>query len=199
MLAATEVVTMTHVRYPLFPEGDDALTDLVREAQRGRAGAVDTILARLRPALFRFFARRLPREDAEDSTQQALLRIRGALARIDPSHATQYLVRLATNLGRSQVRRLEVAAHRFVPVELAESMESPFTADGDAECDDLRRALERASRATLPPRHRAVILGLLDGETIGEIAHEQGVTPTTIRTRLVRTRRRLRAELDRSE
>ena len=58
----------------LWPE-ESELIQLVREAQRGGAGALDALLARLRPSFVAYFAPTVGWDDAEDAAQTALLSI----------------------------------------------------------------------------------------------------------------------------
>jgi RNA polymerase sigma-70 factor (ECF subfamily) len=177
-----------------WPDQDD-LIDLVREAQRGEPRAVDALLARLRPSFVRFFARRIALDDAEDAAQGALIRVSGALGRIDPERARSYVVTVAQNLLRSESRRRAREARRAAPVELAEAMAAPGTADGEADYRDLARAVDRASLATLPPDLHEILQARLSGLSPSEIASRWQVNPATIRTRLLRARAMLRPEL----
>lgn len=173
----------------------DEVVHLVREAQRGEPRALDVLLARLRPWFVKFFARRIGPDAAEDAAQAALIRIAGAFRRIDPERAGRYIITVAENLLRSECRRHAREARRYAPVELAETMEAPGTPDGEADCRDFGRAVQRASLATLPSELREIILGLLRGLSPSEMAAQQHVHPVTIRTRLLRARVLLRPEL----
>lgn len=104
----------------VWPDQDE-LIQLVREAQSGEPRLVDALLARLRPSFLKVFARRIGPDDAEDAAQAALIRVAGALGRIDPERAPRYVVTVARNLLRSEYRRRARVARRSVPVELAES------------------------------------------------------------------------------
>jgi RNA polymerase sigma factor (sigma-70 family) len=168
---------------------------LVRDAQRGEARALDILLARLRASFVTFFARRLGPDGAEDAAQAALIRIAGALRRIDPERASHYIVRVACNVLRSECRRQAREARRSAPVELAEAMEAPGTTDAEADYRDLARVVHEASLATLPADLHEILLALLSGLSPAEIASQRQVNPVTIRTRLLRARALLRPEL----
>lgn len=92
---------------------------LVREAQRDVPGALDRLLATLRPPLVAFFSDRLSHELAEDSTQNELWRIARALRRIDPERADAYVATVARNLLRSAHRRGAIDGRRRADVALA--------------------------------------------------------------------------------
>src|SRR5437773_5816661 len=163
----------------VWPDQDE-LIDLVREAQRGEPRALDALLASLRPSFVRFFARRLTLDDAEDAAQGALIRVTGALGRIDPERAHSYVVTVAHNLLRSECRRRARDARRAAPIELAESMAAPGTADDEADYGDLARAVDRVSLATLPQDLHEILHARLGGLSPAEIASQRQVNPATI-------------------
>src|SRR5260370_224252 len=135
----------------------DEVIHLVRAAQRGDPRAVDLLLTRLRPLFLKFFARRIGRDAAEDAAQLALISIASALPGIDAERARSYVLTVARNcLGKAR-RRLAREARRFVPVELAEAVESPVTADREVEYHDLACALPAGLPAP-PPALRDVPL-----------------------------------------
>ena len=111
------------------------------------------------PARRSRFARRIGSDAAEDAAQAALIRIAGAFRRIDPERAGPYIITVAENLLRSECRRHAREARRSAPIELAETVEAPGTADGEADDGDFGRAVQRASFGTLPPELRDIILG----------------------------------------
>jgi RNA polymerase sigma factor (sigma-70 family) len=172
----------------------DELIHLVRAAQRGDAGAVDLLLTKLRPSFLKFFARRIGRDAAEDAAQLALISIASALPGIDAERAGAYVVTVARNGVRKARRRRAREARRFVPVELAEAVESPVTADREVEYHDLARALQ-AGLAALRPALRDVLLGPLRELGPSTLAAEEHVGPATIRSRRRYARARLRLAL----
>ena len=171
------------------------LSRTVRAAQQGEPRALEALLASLRPSLLVMFTRRLPASSAEDLTQLALMRITGALPRIAPDRAERYVATVVRNLLRTEYRRRAREARRSVPVELAADVASPITVDAQAEYCELALAVHRASDAALPPALREIVVGLLRGESLIELATRQHVSPITIRTRLLRARAILRREL----
>src|SRR5712691_7354286 len=107
------------------------LVHLVREAQGGRPGAVDALLARLRPPFVAYFVPFIGRDDAEDAAQLALLSILRALPGIDAGRALGYVVAVAQHsLGKARRRRV-CAKRRYLPLEFAAAVESPVAADWD--------------------------------------------------------------------
>src|SRR5260370_41213074 len=87
----------------LWPE-KSKLIQLVREAQGGGPGALDTLLARLRPSFVTYFAPTMGRDDAEDAAQTPLLSIVRALPKIDPERAPAHALAAAMH-SREEARR----------------------------------------------------------------------------------------------
>src|SRR2546422_11326377 len=85
----------------VWPE-EDELVHLVREAQGGKPGALDALLATLRPSFVLFFAPHVGPDAAEDLAQTALLRIARALRAIEPQHIRAFLVTMVWNMLRSE-------------------------------------------------------------------------------------------------
>jgi RNA polymerase sigma factor (sigma-70 family) len=171
------------------------LTSLVREAQKHEGRSLETLLVSLRPAFVRYFSRRLAPENAEDLAQNALIRVAGALHRIDPERADGYVATVARNLLRTAYRRRAIEAQRIGDIEWLDVTESHETSESQAELKELVRAVHRVANAALAPELADIIRGLLHGETPAEIARRQNVSPVTIRTRLLRARAVLRKEL----
>lgn len=171
------------------------LRSLVHEAQRDRAHGLNALLATLRPAFMSFFGNRLPVDDAEDLAQSALIRIAGALRRIDPERADAYVSTVARNLLRTAFRRRVAERCRHAEVDSMSEIADARPVGSQAEYEELVRAVHRVARADLPDSVAEVVLSLLRGETTAEIAERLGVSPVTVRTRLVRARRVLRGEL----
>lgn len=180
--------------YVIRPSAHE-LAGLVCAAQRGDDRAVDLLLAAIRPSLLGYFTRRLPRDVADDLTQVTLIRVVGALKRIQPDRAGCYIARVAQNLLRTANHRRSRDRRRYAPAVLADDVASPESPEAYAEYDELVHAVRRASRTVLPRELRTVVLALLRGQTTAEIAASQGVSPITIRTRLMRARAMLRREL----
>lgn len=168
----------------------------MRDAQRGGPGALDALLARLRPSFLSCFAPAIGWDDAEDATQLALLSIASALPGIDPERAFTYVVAVAGHrLGKARRRRVR-EARRFAPVELADTLESPVRADWELEDHELHRVLA-ASLAALPPALRDTLPGPLGALVPSTPAAQHHVNPATIRSRRRYARARLRAALAR--
>jgi RNA polymerase sigma factor (sigma-70 family) len=172
----------------------DILSGLVRGAKNDPRG-VNALLAAIRPALHAFFRRRTDADAAEDLTQLSLLRIAGAVPRIDPERADSYLTTVARNLLRTsyQVRARELGRTVALTDAIEVAIEKP--ADQGAEYADLARAVHRACLAIEQPGLREIALGVARGRSAAELANQFDISPITVRTRLLKVRAVLRHQL----
>ncbi len=180
----------------------EVLTRLVMDAQdarqHGHPRAVNHLLGTLRPALVAFFDAHGPPDAAEDLAQVALFRVSTALPWIEPDRADPFISTVARNLLRTAYRRRTRETRRTDPsgdAGLAEVTATVSTADVHAEYEDLARAVHRVAATAMPDALRAVVLGMLRGDTAAEIADRLHISPVTVRTRLMRARSILRREL----
>jgi RNA polymerase sigma factor (sigma-70 family) len=172
----------------------DTLSRLVTNAQGGHATATEEFLAVLRPPLLSFFKRRLSVDVAEDLTQLALVRIGGAVARIDPERADVYVSTVARNLLRTAYRVEARDRGRDGHSDPSFLVSSVPAADTRVEYEELVRAVHRAC-LRMRPGLREVAEGVLRGDSALDIARDLDVSPITVRTRLMRVRAVLRSEL----
>jgi len=173
----------------------EVLTRLVRGAQAGKTIEIERLLQALRPGLFAFYQHRLSADAAEDLTQLALIRITGAVARIDPVRADSYISTVARNVLRSNYRTVLRDRAREVDECASEEPADPTTTDARIEYADLVRAIHRTCLTKIQPGLREVAIGLLEGESTNQIAAKLQISPITVRTRLMRVRAILRREL----
>ncbi len=144
--------------------------------------------------------------EAEDLTQETLLRAYGKLASLeDPARLVPWLYRIATNVTYDRFRQ---ASYRHRPKPLSEDADGPDreavadVADSGPRLDKLMEQQEMSSCvqdyiAALPESYRAVILlHDVQGLTNPEIAEMLGLSLATVKIRLHRARNRLRAALD---
>ena len=166
----------------------------MQEAQRGTPGAVDALLAALRPPLVAYLAVTLGHDDAEDAAQLALLDIVRVRSGIDPERALGYVLAIAGHqLDKARQRRAR-ARLRYAPLEAAATVEWPVGADWEAEYHELISLLP-ARLAGLPQEWQEVVLEPLHGVRSSTLAAQQHVSPATIRSRRRRARESLRAAL----
>jgi len=172
----------------------DTLRGLVRDAKRDPHG-VDVLLTTIRPALHAFFRKYTDADAAEDLTQLSLVRITGAVARIDPERADSYLSALARNLLRTSYRVRARDRRRRSTLTDAIDVAHDDVADAGAEYADLAHAVHDACLAIEQPALRDIALGVLRGHSATELANEFDISPITVRTRLMRVRTSLRRQL----
>jgi RNA polymerase sigma-70 factor (ECF subfamily) len=187
-------------------EGLDDLA-LVGLARDGRRGAFRHIMQRCNQRLFRV-ARSVLRNDfeAEDVVQEAYAQAFGGLAgfRGEASLLT-WLTRIVLNEahGRIRKRRDTIDIDRMASVDARDdrvvSFPSRFGGEDPAASaarEEVRRLLEHAIDE-LPESFRLVfILRELEGCTVEETAAQLGIREETVKTRLFRARRLLRATLE---
>lgn len=132
---------------------------------------------------------------AEDMAQEAFLRAYRALGqwRKDAAFST-WLFALATNLYRSELRRIPV---RTLPLENAAELRNPAAFDSGLEEADLTRAVHRAVVA-LPSKYREVlILFYFHDMNVSAAAQSLNLPEGTVKARLSRGREILRGKLSR--
>ena len=193
------------VDYLSLPEGE-----LVEHARAGDREAFRAIMTRCNQRLFRV-ARAVVRDEAEaeDVLQEAYARAFAAFAgfRGEAGVAT-WLTRIVLNEAHGRLRRRKVT----VELDAVEAAQASEPAGGqvlafpglgrseDPEADaaraQIRRILERAVDELPEPFRLVFILREVEGLSGEETALALGVRPETVKTRLHRARRLLRASLD---
>jgi len=186
--------------------GNSAEAELIRRAVRKEEVAVRAIIKANNRRLYRV-ARSIVRDDgeAEDVLQEAYLRGFSALAefRGDSSLAT-WLTRIVRNEALQRLRRrTEPPAAQIDPPQTREAQVIPFPLSGqklvDPECAmaqrEISRLLERAIDE-LPDEFRTVLVArVIEEMSIEETADLLELRPETVKTRLHRARRLLKAKL----
>ncbi|HTT67501.1 MAG TPA: RNA polymerase sigma factor [Gemmatimonadales bacterium] len=174
-----------------------AAADLVPRAKRGEAGALEALLRDCRPTVFRWaLVHTGEAADAEDVTQDVLVRLHGSLRRFSGrSRFTTWLYQVtrneASNLRRSVGRRLHLAA-----AVIREAEVDPVTPHDPTDQLHAARVAELAERLLhgLPRRQREVFhLADLEGCSLAEVAERLGMLPVTARVHLFHARRAIRA------
>ena len=132
-------------------------------------------------------------DDAYDLVQEALLRVRKGLETYQPGSMEAWLSRIVTNVFLDEVRR-----RRRRPVEtLPEDPERllPVTPGADEATDRLPEDVQAALRRLPEDFRTAVVLCDVVGLSYEEIAEALSVPVGTVRSRIHRGRRLLRAAL----
>lgn len=187
--------------------GAMAEAELVRCARGGERGAFAALMRRGNQRLFRV-ARAITRDEAEaeDVLQESYLRAFANLSQFRGGASIfTWLTRIVINEanGRQRKRRLQVGLDQ---IEAAQSQGAHVimfpNADANPERDvarlQARRLIERAID-DLPDDFRAVfVLRDIEELSVGETAAALGLREETVRTRLHRARRQLRASLSKT-
>jgi RNA polymerase sigma-70 factor (ECF subfamily) len=186
---------------------DLADLDLAARLARGDPAAVRLVTTRNNQRLYRACWSILhDRAEAEEAVQEAYMKaLRGMAGFTGASSLSTWLTRIAINeaLGRrraaqARARRLEresvaVLQHFRETLMAGSSQRSPEAALIRAE---VARLLE-AAIGRLPDAFRPVfVLREIEGMSVAETAEALGLEPATVKTRLLRARRRLQKELD---
>jgi RNA polymerase sigma factor (sigma-70 family) len=132
-------------------------------------------------------------DDAYDLVQEALLRVRKGLQTYQPGSMEAWLSRIVTNVFLDEVRRRRRRPVEALPEDPERLLPSSPGADEatDSLPDDVQAALRR-----LPEDFRtAVVLCDVVGLSYEEIADALSVPVGTVRSRIHRGRRLLRAAL----
>jgi len=106
-----------------------------------------------------------------------------------PDHLRPWLVSIAANEARQAVRRAR--RHAVVQIEIADIGSDEHDPSSRIERSDLAAALHR-----LPEDDRSLLaLRYVAGFDASEISHALGISPSGVRSRLMRAATRLRSEL----
>lgn len=183
---------------------DDPDWQLVAAARARDEAAIRELVRRMNPRLFRIARGILPTDaEAEEAVQEAYL---AAFTRLDSfrgeARFSTWITRITINAARMQVRRPRPEKDQeTVTDDLASSADvlafpGVETAEAGTGRHEVRALLEEAL-ARLPPDLRLpFLLHEAEGQPILAIARDLGLNPITVRTRLFRARRRLRAALE---
>jgi len=168
---------------------------LIRAAQHGSSPELDALLRVLRPLVFDYFIRRVDRASADDLAQRTLWIIAQRYRGVAPEHASRWLVTVARNVVRDEFRRFARAAARHAPEQEGISVATTEAPEASVEYAELVRAVVAAAQTACPASLRVVVLGLVRGLDVSELARELGVSEPAVRVRLTRARAVLRREL----
>ncbi|MCP3957978.1 MAG: sigma-70 family RNA polymerase sigma factor [bacterium] len=138
-------------------------------------------------------------EEAEDITQETLLKLWQRRDQVDPEGTRAWLLQVARNACLDRLRRRQSAAKLFAVDPEGEAAEqAPDAKPGPqarAEASDFRQHLRLALEQLADPMRSIVILREVQGLKYQEICEVLDVPLTTVRVYLHRGRRRLREQL----
>ncbi|GAB3188713.1 RNA polymerase RpoE-like sigma-24 subunit [Micromonospora palomenae] len=172
----------------------DDIDDLARAAARGEPGAVDALLAAVRPEVLRLCARLLPhREDAEEACQDALLALARGIDRFEGrSSFHTWLYRLTANRARSTYRALR---RRWLVESGGVPLPDPPDPRRTSVVAGTRLDLLDALDAVRPELAEAVTLRDVLGLNYREIAALLDVPEGTAKSRVHLARRQVRQRM----
>lgn len=173
-------------------QSDEALARLTAS---GSDAAFEILVARHRSALLRDCARIVGEADAEEATQDALLRAHAALRRGGPEilQVRAWLTVIARNAALNILRSRRTRADT-VCLELVEPCPGPtegHPGEGRARLREVVAAVQE-----LPDRQReAIVMHELEGRNLDEIASRMGTSSGAVRQLLHRARTAMRARI----
>ncbi|MER7460122.1 RNA polymerase sigma factor [Micromonospora sp. NPDC126480] len=172
----------------------DGIEDLATAAARGDPGAVDALLAAVRPEVLRLCGRLLPnREDAEEACQDTLLAVAGGIGRFEGrSSFHTWLYRLAANRSRSTYR---VLRRRWLVEAAGAPLPEPPDPRRTSVVAGTRLDLLDALDSVRPDLAEAITLRDVLGLSYREIAAALGLPEGTVKSRLHEARQQVRQRL----
>lgn len=136
------------------------------------------------------------REDAEDITQEVLIRLWAHRDAIEPTRMRGWVMQVARNLVIDMARRRRSRAAVIADgVEVAESaslVASPGAADAELDRGEIRDVVHRAIATLNEPYRSILVMREIQGLAYQEIAAGMGMPLGTIKVYLHRARRVLR-------
>ena len=168
---------------------------LALRSREGDLSAFGLLAQRFQSRLYTYALRMIgDAHDAEDLTQEVLLRLHGSLGRYDPTQRlAPWVFGIAAHVCRDWLRR---RSRRPVTVraEVEPVAHAPAAAQ-QAEAHERRQLVQRAI-ARLPRKYREVIvLHYLDELAYDQVAAALGITAPAARRRALRAREMLRRYL----
>ena len=136
-------------------------------------------------------------QDAEEVTQDALLRLWDHLSTVDPERVLGWLLRVTRNLCFDRLRKRRSETSRVVVAD--ETVEAAGcydpTPDADLEAADFQTSLRRALDRLAEPYRSIVVLREVQDLTYDSIAEALDLPLNTVKVYLHRGRRMLRESL----
>jgi RNA polymerase sigma-70 factor (ECF subfamily) len=171
-------------------------SELMSRTRDGDQEAFAALVDRHKDPLVNYLSRLTgSRDQAEDIAQEAFVRVYVRAARYDErGKFAPYLFRIATNLVRSERRRLRTwrqLAFRLIHPESDDGR----PADAVLVGEEIRREVDRALAALPVPYRAAVVLRDIEGWSYEEIGAAFGCAQGTVKSRINRGREELRKRL----
>ncbi|MEU7905848.1 sigma-70 family RNA polymerase sigma factor [Actinoplanes sp. NPDC049118] len=175
------------------------MADLIVAAQRGDRAALDRLLGDHLPLVYNIAARTLPPADADDVTQETLIRAMAGLARLrEPSSFRSWLVAIAVRETRRRGKRLGADRQHFAIADTGDLLaQDPGPGEEAVHRLEVGRQRRTLAAATgwLEAHDRELLglwwlvqVGAMSGE---ELAPALGISASHARVRLQRLRARV--------
>lgn len=161
--------------------------------QAGRTDEFARLVQRYESGLFRMVGNLVERAQVEDIVQDAFVAAFTNICRFDPNRGSfcAWLYRIARNLALNARKK-----KRDQPLPEGMVIVDERTPADDVQKDEIFRLLDRALEE-LPFQDRVIfVLAEIEGLSYAEIASIQGLRLGTVKSRLARTRARLRHLLE---
>jgi RNA polymerase sigma-70 factor (ECF subfamily) len=172
--------------------------ELLEALRSGDTEAVDALVARYEPAVYRFGLRMCrDEEDAKDVLQDTLLAAtRGARDFRGESSLSSWLYTIARSFCIKKRRKGKHAPEAIVPLDDAGAAHAGTAApDEAAAAKELRTALEHAIGSLEPLYREVLLLRDVEGLTAPEVAGALGIGVDAVKSRLHRARTAVRSRL----
>jgi RNA polymerase sigma-70 factor (ECF subfamily) len=177
--------------------------DLLERARHGDQRALDALLARLEPSVYKF-GMKLCRDDesAREVLQETLLAaVRHLPSFRGDSSLSTWLYTVARSMCIKQRRRSKFAPPALEPLEAAQDAPASATGDRPDRPDDsleraeLGRGLENAIAALEPMYREVLVLRDVEGLSALEVAEALDLSVDAVKSRLHRARTRVRSAI----
>jgi RNA polymerase sigma-70 factor (ECF subfamily) len=177
--------------------------DLIERARQGDRRALDALLARLEPSVYKFGVK-LCRDDeaAREVLQETLLAaVRHLPTFRGDSSLSTWLYTVARSVCIKQRRRSKFAPAALEPLEAASDATASATGDRPERPDDsferaeLGHGLQDAIAALEPMYREVLVLRDVEGLSADEVAEALNLSVEAVKSRLHRARTRVRAAL----
>jgi RNA polymerase sigma-70 factor (ECF subfamily) len=177
----------------------DGISALVRGAQAGDEAAFERLVRRFYEQIYRWaLARTGDRDDADDVTQEVLVRLHRHLPSFDGRSAFSTWLYQVTRSAAADLFRKRARRERLTLKLVREARPESHDPRGDEEVTDERRAsdLVRVFLEELSDRQREVF-DLVDLQGFGpvEVSVMLGMEPVTVRSHLFRARKAIRRRI----